>query len=95
MINDIVLYGVEERLEKEFFGVISFLNVKFGYRKSHIVVTFEPAYDESHKIELKLDLAEEEEELYDDIKAAIKDELRYTIGELKNFIRRSEEIGIF
>lgn len=95
MINDIVLYGIEERLEREFFGVIAFLDVEFGYRKSHIMVHFEPAYDESHKVELKLDLAEEEEELYENIKAAIKDELRYIVGEVKNFIKRVEEKGIF
>ena len=94
MINDTVLYLIQKRLEGEFLGIIAFLDVEFGYRKSHIMVHFEPAYEESHQVELKFDLVEEEEELYENIKAGIKDELRHIVGELKNFIRKSEQIGI-
>jgi len=94
MINDAVLYSIEQRLGREFFGIIVSLDIEFGYRKNRVMVCFEPAYEESHQVELKFDLVEEEEELYENIKAGIKDELRHIVGELKNFIRKSEQIGI-
>ena len=94
MINEPVLHSIQKRLEEEFFGVIAFLDIEFGYKKKHIMVYFEPNYDESHRVELKLDLVEEEGQLYEKIKAEIKEELRYIVGEVKNFIRKSKNIGI-
>lgn len=93
MIDEIGLYRIQRKLEKDFAYVVAFFNVDFGYKRTHIAVSFEASYDDSPSVSLQFDLAEEEE-LYEKIKAGVRDELTYWVDVFKSFIRRNEEIGI-